>query len=102
MGTNKRYPEAGAKRREERELEELMASCEPLSLTNDELELRRQPVTRTPMPEPVTAWVRYGDRAVQVRAKAVAWTPRAMAITWESPAGVEYRAWVWASAVEKY
>jgi len=78
-----------------------MSAGQPHSLTDDELELRRHPLTRTPQPERVTAWVRYGDTAVQVSAHAVAWTPRAIAIKWESPGGIEHRAWVWASAVER-
>jgi hypothetical protein len=33
--------------------------------------------------------------------EVVAWTPRAVAVRWKTPAGEEHRAWVWASAVER-
>lgn len=77
-----------------------VASLEPHTLTNDELELDREPLTRTPMPRPVRAWVRFGPHALKVDAEAVAWTGRAVAIKWTMASGAEHRAWVWASAVE--
>lgn len=80
----------------EREVEGLP----PLSLTNEELELDREPLTRTPVPRPVRAWVRFGPHAMKVDAEAVAWTGRAVAIRWTMASGAEHKAWVWASAVE--
>lgn len=72
----------------------------PLSLTPDELELATEPLTKTPVPRPVRAWVRFGPVAIKVDAEAVAWTSRAVAIRWTMPSGAEHRAWVWSSAVE--
>jgi len=50
---------------------------------------------------PVTAWARYGngETAVRVEGQAVAWTARAVAVEWKTPAGAVHRAWVSASAV---
>ena len=72
----------------------------PLSLTPEELELSTEPLTKTPVPRPVRAWVRFGPHAMKVDAEAVAWTGRAVAIRWTMPSGAEHKAWVWASAVE--
>ena len=72
----------------------------PSSLTNLELELDKQPLTRTPKPFPALAWVHYGEVALNLRVEVVAWTPRACAIRWTTPDGREDKVWVWASAVE--
>jgi hypothetical protein len=77
----------------------VMRDKTPLSLTNEELELDTFALTKTPNPMPVRVWVRYGDIAIKVEARAVAWTPRAVAVEWNAPGG-SHRAWVWASAVE--
>ena len=68
-----------------------------------ELELDVQPLTRTPDPIPVRAWVYYQTIALKVDAKLIAWTPRACAIGWTTPTPVdaEHRAWVWANAIDK-
>ena len=101
MGTNKRYADAVDRRMDSRVVEKVMRSGAPLSLTDDELQLDVYPLTRTPQPEPVTAWVRYPAAPIQVEGLAVAWTPRAVAIKWKGPDDGEHRAWVWASAVER-
>ncbi len=72
----------------------------PQPLTAEELELATEPITKTPVPRPVRAWVHFGPVAVKVDAEAVAWTSRAVAIRWTMPSGVEHKAWVWLSAVE--
>lgn len=77
-----------------------VAGIEPLTLTPEELELDVEPLTKTPVPRPVRAWVRFGPHAMKVDAEAVAWTGRAVAIKWTMPSGIEHQAWVWASAVE--
>jgi hypothetical protein len=82
----------------ERAAEMVMRGKQPESLTPTELELAREPLTRTPIARPVRAWVHYGAVALQVEAEAVVWTEHAVAIRWRSPEG-EHRAWVWASAV---
>jgi hypothetical protein len=75
-----------------------MRGAQPESLSNAELELETEPLTRTPQPRRVRAWVRYGKIPIQVDAVVTAWTTRAVAIKWESPDG-EHKAWVWSSAV---
>lgn len=97
MGTSKRYAAHYDRRMNDKILEGVMASRVPTSLTKEELELDEQPLTRTPSPQPVTAWVRYGETAVKVDGLLVAWTPRAVAVRWETPGG-EHRAWLWSSA----
>jgi len=99
LGTSKRYAAHYDQRMNDKILERVMAEQTPTSLTPDELELDRHPLTRTPKPEAVTAWVRYGKTAVKVDARVVAWTPRAVAVRWDTPGG-EHRAWLWSSAVE--
>ena len=63
----------------------------PSSLTEQELELERIPITRTPVPENVKAWVRYGEVALLTEAELLAWTPRACAVRCNTRAGVEHR-----------
>ena len=89
MGTSKRYAEQIDRRMDTRVGDKIMRSGEPLSLSPVELQLDVYPLTRTPRPETVIAWVRY------------AWTPRAVAIKWPGPDDTEHRAWVWASAVDR-
>ena len=100
MGTSKRYAEQVDRRMGERADEAATRGISPTSLTDAELELDSLPLTKTPKPHEVRAWVRYGAVAVKVSARAVAWTPRAVAIEWKRPSGEVQRAWVWASAVE--
>jgi hypothetical protein len=98
LGTNKRYADSIDRRMGERAAETVMRGKQPETLTPTELELTREPLTRTPVARPVRAWVHYGAVALLVEAEAVAWTEHAVAIRWQSPEG-EHRAWVWASAV---
>jgi len=84
----------------ERADEAATRGVEPTSLTNAELELDTLPLTKTPRPPVVRAWVRYGAVAIRVEARAVAWTPRAVALEWTTTGGEVQRAWVWASAVD--
>jgi len=100
MGTSKRYAEQVDRRMGERADEAAIRGEPPTSLTAAELELDSLPLTKTPKPQQVRAWVRYGTVALKVSARAVAWTPRAVALEWDSPSGKVDRAWVWASAVE--
>ena len=99
LSTNKRYADAIDRRMNARIAEREVEGHAPLSLTPEELELATEPVTKTPLPRPVRAWVRFGPHAMRVDAEAVAWTSRAVAIRWTMPSGVEHRAWVWSSAV---
>lgn len=101
MTTNRRFAAQVDARMDTRIAERIMRSGEPLSLSSPELQLDVLPLTKTPIPDPVRAWVRYPAAAIQVDAQAVAWTPRAVAIKWPGPGDSEHRAWVWASAVDR-
>lgn len=101
MSSNRRYAEQIDRGMDVRVVEKVMRSGEPLSLSPVELQLDVMPLTRTPVPEQVRAWVRYPAAAVLIDALAVAWTPRAVAIKWPGPDATEHRAWVWASAVDR-
>ena len=79
----------------------IMRGGKPESLTAKELELTIEPVTRTPQPMPVQAWVGYGGIGIRVKGRAVAWTTKAVAVEWDAPGEQKHRAWVWASAVER-
>jgi hypothetical protein len=100
MGTNRRYADAIDRRMDDRILERTAAAGALQSLTPQELELDRLPLTITPTPEPVRAWVHFGDVAIRVDAEAVRWTSRAIGIRF-SVGGRRLRTWVWASAVER-
>ena len=100
LGTNKRYSDSIDRRMNSRIAEREVEGLKPFTLTPDELELATEPLTRTPVPKPVRAWIRFGSHAIKVDAEAVAWTNRAVAIRWTMPSGAQHRAWVWASAVE--
>jgi hypothetical protein len=100
MGTNKRYAASADRQMDARIAERVMVG-EPETLSTQELQLGKLPVTRTPAPEAVKAWVRYGTVPIEIEAEAVAWTPRAVAIRWVTPKGELHKAWVWASAVER-
>ena len=100
MGTNKRYADSIDRRMNARITESVTRGHSPVSLTNEELELTTQALTKTPVPKPVRAWVHFGPVAVKVDAEVVAWTDRAVAIRWTMASGAEHRAWVWVSAVE--
>ena len=96
MGTNRRYADAVDRRMD---AAIIMRSGSPQSLTDAELELHSEPLTRTPNAIACRAWVRYPDGPVKVDGRAVAWTPRAVAVEWDAPGPTTHRAWVWASAV---
>ncbi|MBH0053186.1 hypothetical protein I6E74_03270 [Salinibacterium sp. SWN139] len=98
MGTSKRYAEQVDRRMSEQVVETIMQD-EPSTLTDDELELDKLPLTRTPVAVPAVAWVRYGGVALRLPVEVVAWTERAVAIRWKTDTGGVHKAWVWASAV---
>jgi len=98
VGTNKRYAEYYHRRMDQKIAETIMAKGQPDTLTDGELSLDTEPLTKAPIPRPVSAWVRYNTVPVRVDAFAVAWTDFAVALKWDAPDGV-HKAWVWASAV---
>ena len=99
VGTAKRYADKVDRQMNDRVVRRIMESGPPFSLGREELELDVQPVTRTPRPHKVRAWVRYPDGPLQVDGEVVAWTPRAVAVRWSAGENL-HKAWVWASAVE--
>jgi hypothetical protein len=99
VGTSKRYAARIDARMSEKIDQVVMRDSTPETLTELELQLSVEPLTRTPNPMPVYAWVRYGATGMRVKARAVAWTAKAVAVEWQAPNGL-HRAWVWSSAVE--
>jgi hypothetical protein len=100
VGTNKRYAHRVDAMMDARILERVSHDGPLQTLSPGELELDRHPLTITPRPEAVTAWVRFGETPVRVSAEAVRWTPRAIGIRFRVGER-EMRTWVWASAVER-
>lgn len=100
IGTNKRYAEHIDARMTERINADVMRDHTPDGLSDNELELNRYPLTRTPKPITARAWVHYDGVPLRVQVEVVAWTPKACAIRWTTPAGREEKIWVWASAVD--
>ena len=100
MGTSRRYADKVDRQMDARILERISRDGELQSLTREELELDRLPLTIDPHPQRCKAWVRFGSTAMQVDAVADRWTPRAIGIRFDV-AGQEARTWVWASAVER-
>lgn len=98
MGTNRRYAAQVDARMDARVAQSVSAGGPLQSLSDLELQLDQVPFTRDPQPKSVKAWVRFGAVPLMVDAVACSWTPYAVAIRFEV-AGVEYRTWVWASAV---
>jgi hypothetical protein len=100
VGTSKRYADSIDARMGEKADQSVMRDGRPETLTAKELELTTEPVTRTPRPVPVSAWVRYGSIGIRVTGRAVAWTAKAVAVEWDAPTGL-HRAWIWSSAVDR-
>lgn len=100
MGQDKRY-EAYYAKRMEKQITEILIRPQPITLTDEELDLERSPVVQAEQPIPIRAWARYPETAARVEGRAVAWTDRAVQIEWEDIRGETHRTWVWANAVEK-
>lgn len=99
MGTSRRYADAVDRQMDARILQRVMQENAPHTLTARELELDREPLTRTPAARKARAWVRYADTAALLDVEAVEWTEHAVHVRWVTPAGDRHHAWVWASAV---
>lgn len=99
MGTSRRYADSVDRQMNKRIIERTIGGGRPASLTDEELELDRQPITRIPIPRQIRVWLRYSTGPVLVDAEAVARTEHAVAIQWTTSGGDEHRAWVWAGAV---
>ena len=78
-----------------------MRSGDPGTLSAEELQLDKYPLTKDPQPSTVRAWIRYPEGSLEVEGLAVAWTSRAVAVKWEAYDDVEHRCWVWSGACER-
>lgn len=96
MGQQKRYSDANARRRFNRESE--AHALIPRSLP--EAERGSDPVQRSGS-VPVKAWIDYGNASTQVLGSAVAWTRRCVLVIWVDSHDQPQEAWVWAGAVER-
>lgn len=56
------------------------------------------PVYDLAEPDPVLAWVTFSDRILEVEARVLAYTDRAVLVEWGSGQGAD-TAWVWRDAV---
>jgi len=56
------------------------------------------PVFDLPAPDPVFAWLAFSDRVLEVEARVIAWTDRAVLVEWGFGQAAE-SAWVWRDAV---
>ncbi|GAA1772138.1 hypothetical protein [Agromyces humatus] len=95
MGQNRRYGSDLT----DLAIYEVVLRPAPISLTPEEVGAADIPPA--PSPVDVTAWVRFPEASVEVRARAIAWTDRAVQIEFELRDGQTRRAWVWASAVRR-
>lgn len=100
IGTNKRYAAQIDKRMDERIMQSVTAEQPLQTLTDKELRLDIYPLTTSPQPLEVLAWVRFGPHAMQVRARAVRWTQKAVGIEF-TVGDAEHRTWVWANAIDR-
>ena len=100
VGTNRRYArQVGAQM--DRRINQMVTRPQPISLSDLELDKDHQPVRTPSTPVPVWAWVRFPEAPIRASGRAIAWTDRAVLVEWEDADGRTYRAWVWASAVER-
>jgi len=56
------------------------------------------PVFDLASPDPVFAWLMFSDRVLEVEARVIAWTDRAVLVEWGFGQAAE-SAWVWRDAV---
>jgi hypothetical protein len=59
---------------------------------------RGGPEVDLPVPNPVLAWLQFPDRILEVEARVIAWTDRAVLVEWGFSKAAEC-AWVWRDAV---
>lgn len=95
MGQNRRY---GSDLTDEA-LNESLTRPRPISLSKHEL--GQEPPKEADEPIAVEAWVRFPEQAIRIEGRAVAWTSRAVWVEFTMRNGATYRAWVWASAVDR-
>lgn len=101
MGTNRRYPEHGARLAEQRELRTAAQRGALQTLDSVHLALDRTPVTIAPQRSRImgTAWLKFGDVDVLATVRVDRWTDRAVGVIFEID-GRPMRCWVWQGAVK--
>ncbi|SEB56452.1 hypothetical protein SAMN04489806_1120 [Paramicrobacterium humi] len=62
----------------DRGIDTFLTRTRPISLSNEELDLKNNPVRRPSAPIPVRAWVRFFEATVRPDAEAIAWTDKAV------------------------
>lgn len=102
MGTNKRYPDAGAQQAQDRRLQEASAAGPLQTLTPEQLQLTTRVISIAPEQPDMhaLAWVRFGDADVRAPVVVKRWTPDAVGVE-ISLEGETLRCWVWQGAVER-
>ncbi|MDR6574376.1 hypothetical protein J2X60_003035 [Curtobacterium sp. 320] len=60
---------------------------------------RGGPEVDLPTPDPVLAWLQYPDRILEVEARVIAYTERAVLVEWGFGQAADC-AWVWRDAVK--
>lgn len=100
MGGQTRY-DRDLDRRIERSVNEAVIRPMPRSLSDAELDLEHNRITKAEEPIPVRAWVTYEAATIRPECEAIAWTPRAVQLRVRMASGATHIVWVWASAVDR-
>lgn len=101
VGTNRRYPDAGAQRALQRRLVEARGRGALQTLTKEQLQLSTRAVSIAPECGVLwaLAWLRFGDTDIRCTVQVKRWTADAVGV--EVEVGEErLRCWVWQGAVE--
>ncbi|SDO34495.1 hypothetical protein SAMN05660199_01762 [Klenkia soli] len=102
MGTNRRYPDTGEQRAQQRRLLAARNRGALQTLSDEQLQLATRVVSLAPDRGPMwaLAWVRFGDVDVRCTVKVNRWTDEAVGV--ELEVGEEkLRCWVWQGAVQR-
>lgn len=102
VGTNRRYPDAGAQRAQQRRLEDACGRGALATLTDEQLQLTTRVVSIAPERGPTwaLAWLRFGDTDIRCNVQVKRWTPDAVGVELEVGED-KLRCWVWQGAVER-
>lgn len=102
VGTNRRYPDAGARRQRQQRLEDASRRGALQTLTDEQLQLAARVVSIAPERGPIwaSAWLRFGDTDIRCTVLVKRWTADAVGV--ELQVGEDkLRCWVWQGAVER-
>jgi hypothetical protein len=102
VGTNRRYPDAGAHNAQERRLRAARARGPLHTLAEEQLQLSARVVSIAPERSPIwaLAWLRFGDTDIRCTVLVKRWTPDAVGVELEVGED-KLRCWVWQGAVER-